>query len=117
MTDDTKAKRIAELNDQCRSGLRTTGYSPSCRYVVTPGIRVLDIATQRAIAVNVAEFSAFSPENDPHGERDFGAFKQGQQRIFWKIDYYAQDLEHGSEDPADPTQTIRVLTIMLASEY
>lgn len=117
MTDETTTKRIAALNDQCRSALRTTSYSPSCRYVVTPGIRALDVATQRAIVLNVAQFTAFSPDNDPYGERDFGAFTQGQHRIFWKIDYYAPDLEHGSDDPADPTKTVRVLTIMLASEY
>lgn len=39
------------------------------------------------------------------------------EKIFWKIDYYAPDLVHRSEDPFDTKQTVRVLTIMLAAEY
>ncbi len=59
----------------------------------------------------------FTPDNDPFGEHDFGAFEQNGERIVWKIDYYDLAMEFGSPDPADPYQTTRVLTIMLAGEY
>ncbi|WKL23776.1 DUF3768 domain-containing protein (plasmid) [Agrobacterium tumefaciens] len=65
----------------------------------------------------VQSFKAFTPDNDPHGEHDFGAVVIESQKVFWKIDYYAPDMMHGSEDPSDPKQTRRVLTIMLAGEY
>jgi hypothetical protein len=38
-------------------------------------------------------------------------------KLFWKIDCYDRELHFGSPDPADPTVTTRVLTLMLASEY
>ena len=38
-------------------------------------------------------------------------------RIFWKIDYYDTTLTNDSEEPTDPAQTVRALTIMLAAEY
>lgn len=65
----------------------------------------------------VRDFDQFTKDNDPHGEHDFGSLEMDGQRLFWKIDYYAPDLQRGSENPADDTQTHRVLTIMLAHEY
>jgi hypothetical protein len=40
-----------------------------------------------------------------------------RERVFWKLDYYDRDLQFGSEDPANPAVTRRVLTIMLSDEY
>lgn len=65
----------------------------------------------------VREFTDFTEDNDPHGEHDFAGFDQQGERIFWKIDYYDLELEMGSFDPSDPAVTLRVLTIMLGSEY
>jgi hypothetical protein len=61
--------------------------------------------------------SAADADNGPYDEHDFGAFDHASEKIFWKIDYYDADLTHGSENPADPIITTRVLTVMLAEEY
>jgi Protein of unknown function (DUF3768) len=57
------------------------------------------------------------PATDPHKEHDFGSYKVGDRTVFWTIDAYNKAMDGGSEDPADPEQTERVLTIMLAEEY
>lgn len=105
-------QRIAELNDLCRKAPGIAG-----RWLQTEGICRLPESEQSAIREKVEQFSDFTLDNDPHGERDFGAFTHNGLRIFWKIDYYAPDMQHGSENPADPKQTVRILTLMLATEY
>ena len=69
------------------------------------------------LAPSPSPFNEFSNDNDPHSEHDFGAFELEGQKVFWKIDYYSRDLKAGSENPADPMQTCRMLTIMLAEDY
>ncbi|MCB1094692.1 MAG: DUF3768 domain-containing protein [Verrucomicrobiae bacterium] len=117
---DAKTKRIRELNDQLRSrcGVPIFGEGVPGGFLFTPGIASLLPEIQIAIWAEVRNFSAFTEENDPYGEHDFGAFTiEGAGKVFWKIDYYDHDRVHGSEDPADLSKTFRVLTIMLAEEY
>ena len=72
---------------------------------------------QADIMRRVHDFTAFTPDNDPHGEHDFGSFEFAGKTIFWKIDCYDCDLNYGSPDPSDEPVTERVLTVMLAEEY
>lgn len=108
----SNAKEIARLNDLFR-----TAWGVGGTVLQTEGISTLPIVDQSKIREKVELFKDFNEENDPHGEHDFGAFDHEGEKIFWKIDYYSPDMKGGSEDPFDPSQTRRVLTIMLANEY
>jgi hypothetical protein len=114
--------KIREQNDQFRGGLPAPSKVPGC-VVITQGIQELtndpaELGKYLASLFEVVRtFEAFDETNDPYGEHDFGAFDFLEQRVFWKIDYYAPDMLHGSEDPTDLENTIRVLTVMLAREY
>jgi len=108
---------IRGLNDRFRKGDTTI---PG-QILITQGVQALvsghedeDINT---VLAAVRRFDTFSTDNDPHGEHDFGALEFLGEKLFWKLDYYAPDMQHGSEDPADIAQTVRILTIMLAEEY
>lgn len=109
--EENRTARIRELNDAFRQSGR------GGRIVMTSGVQALGEGEQAALFAKIASYDDFTPNNDPHGEHDFGVVEHGGQKFFWKIDYYDQAMEAGSEDPSDPGQTTRVLTIMLAEEY
>jgi hypothetical protein len=103
---------VAGLNDAFRRSGGEGG-----RVLFTHGVSSVGVEFSHLALGLVRLFDKFGPDNDPHGERDFGTFELKGRKLFWKIDYYDRDLEYGSPDPADPTVTTRVLTIMLAEEY
>jgi hypothetical protein len=105
------AEEIRDLNDAFR---RTFSGGT---VVMTAGVDALPSDVKAMVIRRVATFSEFTVDNDPHGEHDFGNFTLAGRKFFWKIDYFDANMEFGSEDPADPTKTTRVLTIMLAEEY
>lgn len=106
-----KTDAIRKLNDE----LRTTFLGG--RIMMTTGINALPYRTKAAVLTAVRNFSDFTPENDPHQEHDCALFTVDGHRCMFKIDYYDENLEYGSEDPTDPSKTVRVLTIMHASDY
>ena len=106
---DVDAAKIRALNDHARQSF--TG----CRVVITQGIQAMENVPD--LLDQVRWYDAFTPDNDPYGEHDFGSFNWGDVQVFWKWDYLDLDLTMHSPDPGDPTVTLRVLTVMLAEEY
>lgn len=105
-----KSQLIAQQNDAFRK-------ANPLKCAFTPGILAMGADHLPRIIALVRDHTDFAPGNDPYGEHDFGAFDYEGDRIIWKIDYYdSPEMEYGSEDPSDPS-TVRVMTIMLASEY
>jgi hypothetical protein len=103
--------RIRALNDDLRQHLTDR------MAVITPGVAALGPEAVERITKTIAVFDDFCHANDPHQEHDFGSFEVDGNTIFFKIDYLDPTLRCHSPDPADPTVTERVITIMLAEEY
>ena len=104
-------RRTRLLNDNFRSTF------VGGQVVMTRGVADLPLDVRARLILAVQSFSNFTSDNDPHDEHDFGSFEIEGETYFFKIDYYALDMDGGSEDPADPEKTTRVLTVMRADEY
>lgn len=107
----TTADRVRLLNDNFRSTFI------GGRVVMTQGVNELPLDIKARLILAVQSFDKFDADNDPRREHDFGDIEIDGVKYFFKVDYYALDLQAGSEDPADPEKTARVLTIMRADEY
>jgi hypothetical protein len=108
---DPKTGRIRTLNDELRQHL-IGGLA-----VITPGVAALGPEAVERIVKTIAVFDDFCHENDPYEEHDFGSFEVDGHTLIFKIDYFDHTISCASPNPADPSVTGRVITIMLAAEY
>lgn len=107
----TPVEKIRVLND----ALRIRGIGG--RVMLTRSVSDFPPVKLARILDAVRSFSAFSADNDPHGEHDFAAMDVEGERVMFKIDYYDRTMQRHSPDAADPSVTKRVLTVMLADDY
>lgn len=106
-----RAEAIARLNDH----LRKTGTGG--QVVVTKSVTHLTGFNAAVLMAALANYTGFDADNDPHGERDFGDLTLFGADLIWKVDYYDREMQFGSDDPANPDVTTRVMTIMRASDW
>lgn len=106
-----RAEAIAHLNDTLRK-TRTGG-----TVVVTQSVMRLTGFDPTVLAVALADYEGFDADNDPHGERDFGDLMLWGTDLLFKIEYYDTAMQFGSENPADPEVTTRVLTVMTTADW
>ena len=113
------SEKCARLNDDCRWH---RGDPANFRHMMTCGVHdLIEVGSFQASIMLRAQIQAairnygFKPGDGP--ERDFGSFVFMGNKLFFKIDAYDRALECGSPDPGDASVTIRVMTVMLASEY
>ena len=121
-TDRPDITVIAAHNDAFRK-LACLGIAPdqpiAGRMHVTRSLAEAEDGFMAEAVKAAGEFDVFKPENDPDGCHDFGAVDIRGQKVFWKIDLYGadSDFRYGAEAPDNPSTTIRVLTIMMASDW
>jgi hypothetical protein len=107
----SRPSEIRRLNDEFRRCLSRG------RLLVTRGVHALPEFDIRKLVEAIASYDDFNEDNDPYEEHDFGSLELLGAKLLWKIDYYDVALDRGSPDPANPAVTVRVLTVMLPSEY
>jgi hypothetical protein len=117
----TATEKIALLNDNLRAKLKINSACLS----LTMGIMGLGKEALAPIVEGIAAYQGFSAGEDPFNERDFGVFELSigsgksaiAHQIAWKIDYYDNNLELNSPDPANPALTCRIITVSIEGEF
>lgn len=83
---NARTRAIAELNDTARTTFI------GCKLLLTSGVSELN--QDQKVFTLVREYNTFNEDNDPYGEHDFGRFELAGKILYWKFDYYDQNVEH-----------------------
>ncbi len=97
---------LAIMNDEFRRSWKDVVFTDNV---------LMRIENHLDLATAVHQFSSFNEDNDPYHEHDFGSLEVEGKTVFFKIDYYDQDLKYYC-DPRDKSCR-RVMTVMLAEDY
>jgi len=113
MTITLQPKTVA-LNDQFRKGDSSLGL-----WYMAPKVAALPQAQKQELVESVQEIDNFieTKATRPNSEHDFGLVTYNETDYLWTIDYSDKQLKSPSPNPADPSCTTRVLTLMRADEY
>jgi hypothetical protein len=115
-----EAALIAAQNDAFRRSILSTipvADAPKGQFVMTCGVAALGIDAQLELTRRVVAFDGFNADSDPQGWHEMGVIEFDDTTVWFKIDLYDTDYTYGSPEPSDPTQTRRILTLLLPSEY
>ena len=107
---DARTARIRALNDALRTEHR------GGMILMSPSVVALTMPTIAAIFMAIAAFRDFNSDNDPYGEHDCACLEVGGLSVIWKNEAFDRTLTGHSPDPSCPWLTVRVMTVMLASE-
>jgi len=102
INESERSKILREVNDTVRSEIfiEEKNKTVPCKVLHTKGIVDRFSDDMVGLIKAVQNYEDFREANDPNGEHDMGFFKfGGQDDLIWKIDYYDQNLEYGSNDP------------------
>ncbi|WP_298090851.1 DUF3768 domain-containing protein [uncultured Sphingomonas sp.] len=109
--------RTAALNDRVRQGLDPRArivITAACAAALTDGDSLQETVRIYGDLLMAIDRCNFAP--DERVERRRGEVTFRGRQIRFAIDYYDLSIEWGSENPADPEVTTRVMTIMLPED-
>ena len=122
-----RTAEIARLNDEARARSLPTSRMVFTRALADllagdsddPAIRQVHLFQHQCALRRLINETPIDPDNDPHGEHDFGVVTYLGRKIFWKVDVYENDgtFSWGASKPWDAAASYRLVTIMLATDY